>query len=67
MKKPIEEMTAQEYIEQRNKKFRKTVNDKHGKDHWSKAGKAGAEKRWAKYRKEQIIKNELNKEAKEVV
>lgn len=59
-------MTAQEYIEQRNKKFRKTVSKKYGKDHWSKVGKAGAEKRWAKYRKEQIIKQQLDNEAKEV-
>lgn len=66
MNKPIEDMTAQEYIEQRNKKFRKTVNKKYGKDHWAKAGKAGAEKRWANYKKEQIIKEQLDNEIKEV-
>ena len=64
--KPIEDMTAQEYFEQRNKRFRDTVNKKYGKDHWKKAGKTGAEKRWSNYRKEQVIKKQLDKEIKEV-
>lgn len=60
--KSVEEMTAQEYIEQRNKKFRKTVEKKYGKDHWENAGKAGAEKRWAKHRKQLKQEKILNKE-----